>query len=108
MKLAILKFIVYFLGLLLVFMLVAIGYLVATKVKKDTSVFSTTEETQNTQPSKKQALFWPKECLDEKKQVIMLNEGSFMLTHPACSFYDIYDMQGNFINRIKLTGENND
>ncbi len=105
MKLAILKFIVYFMGLLLVLTLIFLGYMIAQKVKNpDWKPFQESIQTSHNTKSTK-PFTWPQECLNEKRQITLLNKDYFIISNNQCSFYDIFDFQGRFINRIEL-GEN--
>ncbi len=107
MKLAILKFIVYFMGLLLVLVLIFLGFMIAQKIKNpDWSILQKQSlASKNIKPSKQ--LSWPLKCLNENKKITSFNKDFFIISNPQCHFYDIFDSRGNFINRIKLEAEKN-
>ncbi len=102
MKLAILKFVVYFMGLLLVMALISLGYIAAQKIKNPN--WSPINQQNQSIAQKIQNPVWPKECLNKDRQITILNKDSFIISNPHCPFYDIFDSHGRFINRIQLKG----
>lgn len=107
MKLAILKFIVYFMGVLLIGSVLFLGYAIYKKTKDpDWSPIRLKQESKvvtSTTIADKQP--WPPHCLSEDKELKVINTNRIAILSRKCDFVDIYDSHGQFINRIELRVE---
>lgn len=48
---------------------------------------------------------WPAYCLEGEKTMVTINPQRIAIANPNCDFIDIYNENGQFINRIELGGE---
>ncbi|MFV0430957.1 MAG: hypothetical protein ACK5MJ_02130 [Alphaproteobacteria bacterium] len=103
MKLAILKLIVYFMGMLLVGLLLFLGYAIYKKVNypdwNPLKPQPTQQVTQAQKQSQEQPI-WSSQCLADKE--VQLNNNRIVAWSKACDFFDIFDSNGRFIYRVKL------
>lgn len=107
MKLATLKVIVYTMGILLVGSVLFLGYAIYQKVKnpnwrplgaaQPTIVASSVDDDVDI-PSPT----WSLECITGFKQMEVINNNRIVIMNSLCNFADIYNENGQFINRIEL------